>query len=168
MRSASPLLPPRPAAEKIDERIETSDTAWRDWVSGLSWQGPYGDRVRRSGLALKFLWYAPTTSLPEEDARHAGADPARAGDGGPMLWRYSGAEKEEATFIACAFWRIEVLAVLGERRQASRTMDAILEQLCNRGNVETFNEMFDTQTQSWLSHLSLVCAAHALAEEPPE
>lgn len=96
------------------------------------------------------------------------------GHGGVMLYRYSQVEQEEATFVACSFWLVEALAELGERDEARRAMDSILEQLCQRGNVEIFNEMFDTRTQSWLgnmpqglSHLSLVCAANALADDNP-
>ena len=96
------------------------------------------------------------------------------GHGGVMLYRYSEAEKEEATFVACAFWLVEALAELGEREEAGRIMDEILEQLCQRGNIEIFNEMFDTRTKSWLgnmpqglSHLSLVCAAKALSQDNP-
>ena len=69
---------------------------------------------------------------------------------------------------------VEALAELGEREAAQRAMDEILEQLCQRGNVEIFNEMFDIHTQNWLgnmpqglSHLSLVCAANALADANP-
>lgn len=62
-----------PPLEKIDQRIETSDYAWRDWVNNLTWEGPFTNHVKRSALALKFLWYSPTgalaaaatTSLPE-------------------------------------------------------------------------------------------------------
>jgi len=50
-------------------------------------------------------------------------------------------------------------------------MEEILETLCHRGNVETFNEMFDTRTGEWvgnmpqgLSHLALICAARAISE----
>ncbi|WP_110685031.1 glycoside hydrolase family 15 protein [Salinicola aestuarinus] len=62
-----------PAIDKLDERIEVSDFAWRDWVDKLTYTGRYHDTVMRSALALKFLWYSPsgaiaaaaTTSLPE-------------------------------------------------------------------------------------------------------
>ena len=52
-----------PAPEKIDERIETSHTARRDWADGLADHGRYDSHVRRSALALKFLWYSPTGAL---------------------------------------------------------------------------------------------------------
>jgi len=60
---------------------------------------------------------------------------------------------------------------MGEPAQAEANMDEILNTLCHRGNVETFNEMFDTRTGEWvgnmpqgLSHLALICAAQAISD----
>lgn len=93
------------------------------------------------------------------------------GHGSPMLYRYSGVEQEESTFIACSFWLVEALAAMGDTAEAERAMQAILDKLCQRGNVETFNEMFDVRSGEWrgnmpqgLSHLALICAAQALTE----
>ncbi|MNP36330.1 hypothetical protein D3C76_1297120 [compost metagenome] len=64
---------------------------------------------------------------------------------------------------------------MGEPAAAAESMDEILKTLCHRGNVETFNEMFDTRTGEWvgnmpqgLSHLALICAAQAISEHQPE
>ncbi|MCM2973351.1 glycoside hydrolase family 15 protein [Larsenimonas suaedae] len=62
-----------PSIDKIDERIDVSDFAWRDWAEKLDYDGDYKQCVLRSALALKFLLYSPsgaiaaaaTTSLPE-------------------------------------------------------------------------------------------------------
>ena len=62
-----------PSIEDIDKRIDLSDQAWRAWASGLKYDGPHRDSVRRSALALKLLLFsasgaiaaAATTSLPE-------------------------------------------------------------------------------------------------------
>lgn len=95
------------------------------------------------------------------------------GHGGPHLYRYSHVEQEESTFVACSFWMVEALAALGETSLAHRHMEEILATLCHRGNVEIFNEMFDTRTGQWrgntpqgLSHLALICAAQALGQQP--
>ncbi|WP_241645362.1 glycoside hydrolase family 15 protein [Rosenbergiella metrosideri] len=95
------------------------------------------------------------------------------GHGGPHLYRYSHVEKEESTFVACSFWMVEALAALDENALAEQNMQTILKTLCDRGNVETFNEMFDIRTGEWrgnlpqgLSHLALICAAQALGNQP--
>ncbi|WLS80795.1 glycoside hydrolase family 15 protein [Erwinia pyri] len=93
------------------------------------------------------------------------------GHNSAMIYRYSGVEQEESTFVACSFWLAEAFASMGEKERAQKAMDDILSCLCDKGNVETFNEMFDVRTNSWrgnlpqgLSHLALICAAQALSE----
>ncbi len=94
------------------------------------------------------------------------------GHGSAMLYRYSGVEKEESTFVACAFWRVEALANLDGMDEANAAMSEIFDHLCDNGNIETFNEMFDVNTGLWrgnlpqgLSHLALICAAAALSSQ---
>ena len=60
---------------------------------------------------------------------------------------------------------------MGEVTRAEQAMEAILSTLCDQGNVEIFNEMFDVRTQDWygnlpqgLSHLALICAAQAVSD----
>ncbi|WP_245000572.1 glycoside hydrolase family 15 protein [Enterobacter cancerogenus] len=93
------------------------------------------------------------------------------GHNSAMVYRYSGVEQEESTFIACSFWLAEAWASMGDPAVAEEIMEEILKTLCHRGNVETFNEMFDTRTGAWvgnmpqgLSHLALICAAQAISE----
>jgi len=93
------------------------------------------------------------------------------GHGGEMLYRYSGVEKEESTFIACSFWMVEALAAMGDTRAAGQTMEALLTRFSGCGNTEIFNEMFDVRSGEWrgnmpqgLSHLALICAAQALSD----
>jgi len=44
------------------------------------------------------------------------------GAGGPLLYRYSGADAEEGAFVACSFWMVESLAQLGARERAAELM----------------------------------------------
>lgn len=94
------------------------------------------------------------------------------GQNNAMVYRYSGVEQEESTFVACSFWLAEAWASMGELSKAEKVMKEILQTLCQRGNVETFNEMFDPRTGKWmgnmpqgLSHLALICAAQAISEQ---
>ena len=151
----------------------------RDWIETHCWSEArqaytFYAGSERLDAAVALTHYYGSKINPQRMLSTLKQIRAELGHGDVMLWRYSDVEKEEATFVACSFWLVEALAELGKRDEARCTMDAILEQLGQRGNVEVFNEMFDTRTQSWLgnmpqglSHLSLVCAANALADKNP-
>ena len=73
-----PLFLPR--AQDLDAGVDRTIANWRTWVDAFGWEGPWGDAVLRSALALKVLIFAPTgamaaaatTSLPEalEGGKH--------------------------------------------------------------------------------------------------
>lgn len=87
---------------------------------------------------------------------------------GPLLYRYTGMDQEEKTFVACAFWRVSALACVGRHAEAV----ALMDDLVARGNdVGIFAEMIDEHDGSaWgnvpqaLSHLALITAAHTIRE----
>lgn len=88
---------------------------------------------------------------------------------GPLLYRYSGVDKEEATFVACAFWRVSALSCVGRDDEAKALMDQLVE-LSN--DVGLYSEMIDASDGSFLgnfpqglSHLALVNAALTIAHE---
>jgi GH15 family glucan-1,4-alpha-glucosidase len=88
---------------------------------------------------------------------------------GPLVYRYSGMEREEGTFIACGFWLVEAFALLGDEPSAVRQMDAMLAA-CN-GNLGLMNEQLDAETGAMLgnmpqalSHLALIHAATSIVE----
>lgn len=85
---------------------------------------------------------------------------------GPLVFRYSGMEAEEGTFLACAFWLVEAFALLGEQDAAVQQMDALLA--ATGGNLGLLHEQMDPATGAMLgnmpqalSHLALVHAALA-------
>ena len=83
---------------------------------------------------------------------------------GPLVYRYSGMEAEEGTFLACGFWLVEAFALLGARKAAVRQMDALLA--ATGGNLGLLHEQMDPATGAMLgnmpqalSHLALIHAA---------
>ena len=70
---------------------------------------------------------------------------AELGDG-DLLYRYrfdDGLEGTEATFSACSFWRVGVLALMGRTREATD----LFERLIGRGNdLGLFAEEIDAAT----------------------
>jgi len=124
----------------------------------------------RLDAAMCLAWYYGSKVNPERMKSTYDAIYAELGHHSPMLYRYSDVEKEESTFVACSFWLVEAWARLDDTQKASEYMETILGNLCDQGNVENFNEMFDVRTGEWrgnvpqgLSHLSLICAADALS-----
>jgi len=73
--------------------LDETDRFWRDWIGQCTYDGPYGEAVRRSLMVLKALTYAPsggitaavTTSLPEQL-------------GGPRNWDYRYCWLRDAAF----------------------------------------------------------------------
>ncbi len=88
---------------------------------------------------------------------------------GPLVYRYSGAEAEEGTFLACAFWLVEAFALLGETEAGRRQLDALLA--VTGGNLGLLHEEMDPVTGEMLgnmpqalSHLALIHAASAVTD----
>ncbi len=86
---------------------------------------------------------------------------------GPLIYRYTGVHKEEATFVACAFWRVSALSCVGRNEEASALMDQLVEM---SNDVGLYSEMIDASDGSFLgnfpqglSHLALVNAALTIA-----
>ena len=124
----------------------------------------------RLDASLCLAWHYGQHCNPQRMRSTLNAIMDELGHGEPMLYRYSGVEQEESTFVACSFWMVEALAEMGDKTRARHCMDTILKTLCDKGNVETFNEMFDVRSGEWrgnvpqgLSHLALICAADALS-----
>nr|WP_318381829.1 glycoside hydrolase family 15 protein [uncultured Enterobacter sp.] len=152
----------------------------RDWIETHCWSEKKQAYTFYAGTdkldaSLCLTWYYGKKNAPARMKSTFDALVDELGHGTPMLYRYSDVEQEESTFVACAFWLVEAWARLGETDKASAFMDHILDCLCDKGNVETFNEMFDVRTGEWrgnvpqgLSHLSLICAADALSRNRDE
>lgn len=156
-------------------RWEREKSRISDWVETHCWSEEKQAYTFYAGTdkldaALGLVWYYGLKINPERMKSTYDAMVKELGHGTPMLYRYSDVEREESTFVACSFWLVEAWARLGDRQKAREYMNQILETLCHKGNVETFNEMFDVRSGEWrgnvpqgLSHLALICAADGIA-----
>ena len=85
---------------------------------------------------------------------------------GPLVYRYSGMDAAEGAFLACSFWLVSALAVLGRVEEAS----ALMEEAVDLGNdLGLMAEQMDPEAgvmlgnvPQGLSHLALVNAACAV------
>jgi GH15 family glucan-1,4-alpha-glucosidase len=87
---------------------------------------------------------------------------------GPLVYRYSGMQNEEGTFVASAFWIVSALACVGRIPEARQQLDAMLA-LAN--DVGLFSEEMDETTHEFLgnlpqalSHLAMINAALTIDE----
>lgn len=85
---------------------------------------------------------------------------------GPLLYRYSGMDKEEGAFVACGFWMVDALTRTGQIERATRIMD---DTIALANDVGLFSEQIDPETGAFLgnvpqglSHLALINAACAI------
>jgi len=87
---------------------------------------------------------------------------------GPHAYRYSGADAEEHTFVACSFWVAGALACVGRADEATAVMDALVAEA---NDVGMYSEMIDEASGEFfgnlpqgLSHLALINAAITIEE----
>lgn len=160
-------------------QIPADPTRWRTeadhiraWVDEHAW----------SQERQAYVWYPGSTDLDASILLHAvsGFDRGERmsstldalreelGDG-PHLYRYTGADREEASFVACSFWMVSALQLVGRSEEAHRLMAELVPACTN--DVGIMAEMIETGTGAFLgnlpqalSHLALVNAAITLSE----
>jgi len=87
---------------------------------------------------------------------------------GPLFYRYSGAQDEEATFTACSFWAVEAEAFVGDKTKARKQLDALLPQVKNQ--LGLMSEQVDPDSgrllgnvPQALSHLAFIHAVDSVS-----
>jgi len=144
----------------------------RAWVDAHGWSEEVG----------AYTWYPGTDQLDASVLLHAisgfdrGERMSRTLDAlaeelgdGPHLYRYSGVDAEEATFVACSFWMVSALALVGRVEEARERLESLLEAVPN--DVGVMAEMHDPASGASvgnlpqaLSHLALINAALTLRD----
>ncbi len=142
-----------------------------EWVDANCWSErlqayvmvPGGDELDAS-LALAVRFGFDGRDRLEKTLRALDAKLRR----GNFHFRYHGVEAHEGCFLACTFWIIEGLALLGHRDEARLRFDEVLSDIGDRG-AGILAEMVDPKTLAYLgnmpqglSHLALIQTAATL------
>lgn len=168
------FLAERDAIPGNPERWRSERDRIAAWIGEHGWSEEAGSYVMHSGttdLDSSVLLHAESGF--DRGPRMAATIDALTRDlgVGPLMYRYTGMDQEEHTFVASAFWRVSALACIGRHREAVEAMD----ELVSRANdVGIFAEMISEHDGGFwgnlpqaLSHLAVVSAALTLRELAP-
>ena len=148
------------------------------WVDEHCWSATKHSYTFHAGtdeLDAAVLLAARTGFLAGDDPRLASTvDAVRSelGAGGPLLYRYTGMAEEEGAFLACSGWLIEALDALGQREEAARLLDELVQHSTGTGllteQVDPDSGALLGNLPQALSHLAVINAAARLgaAREP--
>jgi len=111
-----------PDQTSIERRMDHSIRSWREWATGVEYEGPWRETIVRSALALKTLFYEPggaiaaaaTTSLPERI-------------GGDKNWDY------RFSWIRDSSFTIDAFISLGLHEEVHASVSWLLAALRNHG-----------------------------------
>jgi GH15 family glucan-1,4-alpha-glucosidase len=154
-----------------DSRWRSEADRIRAWVADNCWSAERGAYVWYPGsdeLDASIVLHA-ISGFDRGDRMSSTLDALREELGaGPHLYRYSGAAKEEGTFVACSFWMVSALTLCGRVEEARQLMDQLMG---TANDVGLLAEMLDPETGDFLgnlpqalSHLALVNAAITVSE----
>jgi GH15 family glucan-1,4-alpha-glucosidase len=157
------------------ERWRTERERIRTWIDENCWSEELGAYVWYAGssdLDASVLLHAPTGfDRGERMSRTIDALDEHLGAAGVLLYRFTAADQEEKTFLACAFWRAEALACVGRHQEAVAAMDRLLDYA---NDVGIYAEMIDERDGSaWgnlpqaLSHIGFINAALTVRDVVP-
>ncbi len=147
----------------------------RQWIDDNGWSPSRGAYVFYAGsdqLDASVLLHAPSGF--DRGERMSSTIDALTDElgAGAHLYRYSGVDAEEKSFVACSFWRAEALACVGRHAEALDLMDRLVAA---SNDVGIYAEMIDPadgsawgNTPQALSHLAFLTAAFTIRDVVPE
>jgi GH15 family glucan-1,4-alpha-glucosidase len=145
-----------------------------EWVARYGWSDEAGSYVMYPGstdLDTSVLLHAESGfDRGERMAATIDAITRDLGAGG-LLYRYTGMDQEEHTFVASAFWRVSALACIGRHEEAVAAMNDLVQRA---NDVGIFAEMISEDDGGFwgnlpqaLSHLAVVSAALTIRDLVP-
>lgn len=160
------LVLPKPGDRR---RWERNRELIRQWIDRHGWSERRGAYVMAKGghdLDVSVLLHT-VSGFDRGERMSRTIDVLRRELGaGDLMYRYSGMQREEGTFTACAFWTASALACVGRITEATELMDRLVEQV---NDVGLLTEMIDADSGAFLgnmpqalSHLALVNAASVI------
>lgn len=161
----------------VDRWREVRDQVRDDVLSrGVSEDGHFRQHDETDEVDASLLLLAPVGLVPADDPRYlatvAKVERDLLRDGLVLRYRTTsgvdGLSGDESPFLACSFWLVSALAVVGRRDDAAQLMDRLVAL---RNDVGLLSEEYDPQggrfignTPQAFSHLALIDAATTLAE----
>ena len=160
-----------PSAESL-ARWQKNRRLLERWIAKHGWSEKKQAYVMYPGsevLDASVLLHASSAFGPESRMRATVERIVEELAVGPHVYRYSGVDQEEGTFVACSFWLVQALAELGERPAATERMNALVAA---SNDVGLYSEMIEPSSGRFLgnlpqglSHLALVNAATAFGAQ---
>lgn len=153
-------------------RWRTEADRIRAWVEAECWdekRGAYTWYPGSKGLDCSIMLHA-ISGFDRGERMSSTLDALRKELGaGPHLYRYTGMREEEGAFVACSFWMVNALHLVGRKDEARELMDRLVSI---PNDVGLMAEMIDPETGEFvgnlpqaLSHLALVNAALPLSDD---
>jgi len=153
------------------DRWKAEQHAIRAWVDENCWSQAKRSYVGHAGsdkLDASLLLLARSGFLDGKDRRFTQtirAIRAELGEG-PLLYRFSGADKIEGTFVACSFWLIDALVRNGHKPAARKLWRELTAYTSELGllaeEIDPDTGAFLGNLPQGLSHLALLNAAALL------